>query len=128
MLRREDHPRIRLPEPGLDLISANAVLGMCRTKVHAVDRRAFGREDPFHPVGQAKKIVFRIVAAPDPRLVRHHDAQISQRLGGSGKLENSVQKDKFLDLENIAVVAIDHPIAIQEQRAILHLQIPESSS
>ena len=50
----------------------------------------FGLETVAHPLGQRKKIPFRIIAATNTRLIRHHDHLTFPLYRDTAGIENTV--------------------------------------
>ena len=123
--RLQDHPRLGLAPFVIDPIGADPMGRMVGAMIDAGDRRLLGAEALAHPVGQASIGGLVEIAAADARLVGDDDQRPAQFVHGKARqLENARQELEILDAADIALVEIDHAVAVEEQRGRVRLQGP----
>jgi hypothetical protein len=87
---------------------------MERAVVHAVDPDVLRREHVNHPLGQPIEVIFGVVAAPNPRLVRDDDEEMAGGLGGSAEVEDAVDESEVGRRVNVVALDVDHAVAVEE--------------
>ena len=91
-------------------------LGVVRRVVEGVDVAAGRLQVLAHAGVQGVHGVLGVVAAPDTRLVGHHDHQPARPVERRHGLLGARDPAKVLPARDIAAVLVQHPVAVEEER------------
>jgi len=101
--------------------AAAAIVWMVGAVVDAIDHHALFLQPRKHVVCKSGKIFTTVQPASDTRLVGDDDELESSLAQLSQTLENPLDKDESLLGADIAIVDIDHPVSVEENRPMQKL-------
>jgi CheY-like chemotaxis protein len=87
---------------------------------HAVDAAAAVGEPLDHPVREPVEVVLRVESPADAGLVGDDDGGPARPSGGRDEVEDAVDEVEILPPMDIAMVEVDHPVAVEEEGARRH--------
>lgn len=115
-----DHPWCRLASRTYSTISLYRCLGMVRAVLECIYVRTDLGQVIFHPLMQRFYVSFLVKTSSYSRLVSNHEHKISSTIGKFDRFARSLNPFQPTNLENIAVVLIEHSISIKENRWSFH--------
>jgi hypothetical protein len=121
----KEHAWSRLAAITRDAERTKARDGMMRTIVRGQQCDTASLELCMDPTSVFEECAFVIKAPSDPRLVCHHDQDISSVPCGTAQLEYAWHPFSPFARVDIAVVDIDDTVAIKEQRLARRWETPQ---
>src|SRR5262249_20020802 len=111
------HPGTGLAPIRLAPVLANSTLGMKRTIAERIDVSAALPQLLVDPAVQLAHVVLGIVPAPDAGLVSHDKDEEAAIIEPFDRFPCAVDPFEMLRQMYIAVVDVEHPVAIEKRRA-----------
>ncbi len=110
------HPRLRFAAMAILPVFPLPRFRVVRAVIGLGDSDILLRELRMYPCGESVELRLAVIAAPDARLVSNDNNQISLRLRRCAKRENTFYELAILRRMHIAVIDIDHPVAVKKKR------------
>src|SRR5262249_53594921 len=111
----QEHAWMRLAPGMVDLVSANAILGVVGAVINSRQRRAFLLESFAHPLRKLIVCLFVEIAAADTGLVGRDNDQPAHFPGDkASQLENDGKEFELVDPVNITMIDIDDAVPVDE--------------